>query len=107
MRFLIAFVALAAAIGAGLQSLASPAFGPHVMYAIVRHVNGAELVVQRHSGQLEVVDIRAARSNGRTGVLYVSRAVALYGEFDRVHHYHVNAIMSSYGIERGVWPADR
>jgi hypothetical protein len=98
-------VLLAAFLGAAAPALADNPFGPHVIYAIVRHVGQRDLVVQRQNGSLESVDIVAARAAGRTGVLYVNRPVALYGDFDRSHHYHVNAIMSANGITRnGVWP---
>jgi hypothetical protein len=108
MRLSIASVFAAAAIGAVTQPLAAaPQFGPHVIYGIVRQVGAATLVVQRQNGKLESVDIAAARANGRTGVLYVGRGVALYGDFDRAHHYHVNAINSSYGVRDGVWPPSR
>jgi hypothetical protein len=96
---------LAAFLGSAVPVMAAAEFGPHVIYGIVKHVGQHDLVVQRQNGSLETVDITAARTAGRTGVLYVSRPVALYGDFDRSHHYHVNAITSAYGITRnGVWP---
>jgi hypothetical protein len=108
MRAFVSVLALAAALIQGPAFANDPLpFGPHVLYGIVRHVEPGTLVVQRHNGKLESVDIRAARSAGRTGVLYAGRAVALYGDFDRVQRYHVNAIVSTYELKRGVWPADR
>jgi hypothetical protein len=108
MRAFVSFFVLAALLIQGPAfAYDPPPFGPHVMYGIVRRVEAATVVVQRHNGKLESVDIRAARSAGRTGVLYAGRAVALYGDFDRAHRYHVNAIVSTYELKRGVWPADR
>jgi hypothetical protein len=107
MRLLLAASVLAAFLVGGVPGIAAPAFGPHVVYGIIKHVGSNDLVVERHTGQLETVNIRAARAAGRTGVLYIDRAVALYGDFDRAHHYNVNAIMSANGIHHGVWPADQ
>jgi hypothetical protein len=101
------FLLTATVLAAAAPLRAEPAFGPHVIYGVIRRVAPAEIVVQRHQGQLESVDIKQARSLGRTGVLYRGRPVALYGDFDRARRYHVNAITSAYGIERGIWPADR
>ena len=102
------FTALVFVVALGAAAAASePAFGPHVMYGIIKHVGHVDLIVQRRSGQLETVDIAAAQASGRTGVLYVGRPVALYGDFDRSHHYHVNAINSAYGVSHGDWPSDR
>ena len=102
-RSLVGPVAFVAAVAA-FPASAEPAFGPHVTYAIIKHVASSTLVVQRENGRSESVDISAARANGRTGVLYVGRAVALYGNFDKAHHYHVNAIVSAYGLHHGAWP---
>jgi len=104
--FTLAFV-LSTLLGAAAPAAAAPAFGPHVTYAVIKRVAPSELIVQRRTGRLETVDIKAARAAGRTGVLYAGRAVALYGDYDRAHRYHVNAIASAYGITRGAWPADR
>ncbi len=104
MRLFVVAV-LAAFLGSAVTAVAETQFGPHVIYGIIKHVGQTGLVVQRQNGRLESVDIAAARSAGRTGVLYVGRPVALYGDFDRTHHYHVNSITSAYGITRnGVWP---
>jgi hypothetical protein len=101
--FVVAMLALF--LGSAVPATAENAFGPHVIYGIVKHVGQHDLIVQRQNGSLESVDIGAARAAGRTGVLYVNRPVALYGDFDRSHRYHVNAITSAYGITRnGVWP---
>jgi hypothetical protein len=98
-------VLLAVFLGSAAPAVAENPFGPHVIYGIIKHVGQRDLTVQRQNGSLESVDIVAARADGRTGVLYVNRPVALYGDFDRNHHYHVNAIMSANGITRnGVWP---
>lgn len=106
MRSVIAAVLISVA-GPVAASAAAPAFGPHVIYGFVKHVAATTLNVERRNGRLESVDITAARAVGRTGVLYVGRAVALYGDFDRAHHYHVNAIMSAYGLHHGAWPPEQ
>jgi hypothetical protein len=107
MRFLATSILSAALACVATVSAEPVAFGPHVVYGIVKHVATVDLVVLRHGGRLENVDIKTARAAGRVGVLYVNRPVALYGDFDRAHRYHVNAITSAYAIRRGAWPADR
>jgi hypothetical protein len=99
-----AVIALAAAAPAGAADL--PA-GQHVVYGIVTRIGASSLVIKRHDGRLESVDIAPARSADTTGVLYVNRPVALYGDFDRAGRYHAEVIRSWYGLLRGVWPADR
>jgi hypothetical protein len=89
-----------------VASPAVPAFGPHVVYGIVRSVAPATITIIRHNGQLMVVDITYAKSVGRTGPLYVGRTVGVFGTYDRTMHYHANAVESANGIHHGVWPED-
>lgn len=109
MPRLIVYSTLAAVICAGLPALAARApYGPHVVYGIVKKVAPQELVVQTRTGQLTRFDITIAKAAGRTGVLYDGRAVALHGDYDATHAYHVNAITSANGIRYGAkWPPDR
>jgi hypothetical protein len=85
---------------------AIPAFGPHVVYGIIRTVAPSSIVIMRHSGQLVTIDIHYARAVGRTGTLYAGRPVAIYGTYDPALHFHANAVTSSYGLLHGTWPAD-
>jgi hypothetical protein len=85
---------------------AVPAFGPHVVYGIIRLVAPSSITVVRHNGQLMVIDISYAKSVGRTGPLYVGRAIGAFGTYDRAMHYHANAVESANGIHHGFWPDD-
>jgi hypothetical protein len=109
MRSLIVFASLAAVVCAGLPAIAaSVPYGPHVVYGIVKRIAPEELVVQTRTGQLTRFDITIAKAAGRTGVLYEGRAVALHGNYDAKHAYHVNAITSANGFRYGAkWPPDR
>jgi hypothetical protein len=109
MRRLIVYSTLAAVACAGPTALAAPVpYGPHVVYGIVKRIAPEELVVQTRTGQLTRFDITIAKAAGRTGVLYDGRAVALHGDYDDKHAYHVNAITSANGIRYGAkWPLDR
>jgi hypothetical protein len=95
-----------AAVAVPTATPAVPAFGPHVVYGIVRTVAPSSIVIVRQNGQLMSIDIRYARSVGRTGPLYVGRTVAIYGTYDRSLRYHANAVTSANGIHHGIWPAD-
>jgi hypothetical protein len=109
MRRSIAASILAAVVCAGLAaSAATVPYGPHVVYGIVKRIAPGELVVQTRTGRLMPFDITIAKAAGRTGVLYEGRAVALHGDYDPKHVYHVNAITSANGIRYGAkWPPDR
>jgi hypothetical protein len=87
---------------------AFPAFGPHVLHAIVERIATRSLEVRLRDGNAIAVDITQARAAGRTGVLYVNRPVALYGAYDAKHVYRVNAINSANSLRNGApWPVDR
>jgi hypothetical protein len=108
MKRFVAFFALAGALALGAAAPAATVpYGPHVLYAIVKQIHPNALVVQTHTGALVRVDIKTAAAAKRTGVLYVGRAVALHGDYDAQHAYHVNAITSATGIlYGGPWPHD-
>jgi hypothetical protein len=78
------------------------------MYAIVKQIKPTQLVVQSRAGRLVTVDIAIARQTHRTGVLYVNRAVALHGDYDALHAFHVVAITGAAGIKYtpAAWPQD-
>jgi hypothetical protein len=110
----LAFVFALAVLAAPLSAAASfptaapavPAFGPHAVYGIVRLLAPSSIVIVRRNGQTMTIDISYARSVGRTGPLYVGRAVGVFGSYDRALHFHANAITSANGIRHGTWPAD-
>ena len=112
MSGFIARAALGAAgVAASFGSAAAAEFDapyPHTIYAIVKQIKPAQLVVQRSNGQLVTVDIAIARRTHRTGVLYLDRAVALHGDFDALRAFHVVSISGAAGIKfaRGAWPQD-
>jgi hypothetical protein len=109
LAFIFALVVLAAphgAVAVPTPTPAVPAFGPHAIYGVVRVVAPSSIVIVRRSGQLMTIDIAYARSLGRTGPLYVGRAVGIFGTYDRLQHFHANAVTSANGIRHGTWPAD-
>jgi hypothetical protein len=85
---------------------AVPAFGPHVVYGIVRTIAPSSITIVRHNGSTMLVDIHYAVAVGRTGPLYAGRPVAIYGTYDRLQHFHANAVTSANGLRNGSWPAD-
>jgi hypothetical protein len=103
------FVLFAAATATASPALAAQVpYGPHVVYAIIEQVQGDSIVGKDRSGRLVKYDIAVAKNASRTGVLYEGRPVALHGDYDAKHTFHVNAITSANGIRFGAaWPADR
>ena len=106
-RFVPAVAAVFALAAGAPASAADLPADQHVVYGIVTRIDASSLVIKRHDGRLESVDIATARSADTTGVLYVDRPVALYGAFDRAGRYHAEVIRTWYGLRRGAWPADR
>ena len=80
----------------------------HTLYAIVKQIGPAQLVVLRRNGQFTSVDISFARRLNRTGVLYLNRGVALHGDYDGAHVFHVVSITGAAGIRYApaAWPQD-
>ena len=105
-RFVSALAAVVALAATPASAAELPA-GQHVVYGIVTRIGTTSLEIKRRDGRLESIDIAPARSADTTGVLYVNRPVALYGDFDRAGRYHAEVIRSWYGLLHGVWPADR
>jgi hypothetical protein len=106
--FVLAVIAAPAhaAVAVPTTTPAVPAFGPHAVYGIIRSVAPSSITIVRHNGQLMVVDIRYARSVGRTGPLYVGRTVGIFGTYGNAMHFDANAVTSANGIHHGFWPQD-
>ena len=111
MQRLIAGAVLATAVAGSLGSARAdedrPGY-PHTMYAIVKQIRPAQLVVRRRDGQVTTVDIALARQFHRTGVLYVNKPVALHGDYDARHTFHAVSITGAAGIKYNpaAWPQD-
>jgi hypothetical protein len=104
-RLLSALCAAAVLTAAPAGAQSPPA--EHQIYGIVTRVGTNSIVLKRHDGRLETIDIEPARVADATGVLYVNRPVAVIGTIDAAGRYHAAEIRSWYGLLRGVWPADR
>lgn len=82
-------------------------FGPHALFGFISSINTTTLVLRKRHGKLIVTDITDAIVNQQLGVLYVGRPVALHGDYDGKHVYHVNSITSANGLAFGSDPPDQ
>jgi len=110
-RFISAAILGAATLAsttAGIRADEEQAPYAHTIYAIVKQIKPAQLVVQNRNGRLITVDISVARQTHRTGVLSVDRPVALHGNYDALHAFHAVSITGAAGIRYSpaAWPQD-
>ena len=98
-RFISAAILGAATLAstiAGIRADEEQAPYAHTIYAIVKQIKPAQLVVQNRNGRLITVDIS------------VDRPVALHGNYDALHAFHAVSITGAAGIRYSpaAWPQD-